>query len=253
MIARSRVVMEVDGGGRSRLTCLRSEGPLVLRPTAGTLVHLVGGAGGPLGGDHLTIEIVVGAGAELTLRTVAAAVALPGAGPAPSTVRIDARVGEGGVLHWLPEPTVAARGCDHRASARVVLAKGAHRVWREALVGGRHGETGGSVTSRLSVDYDGRPLVRHQMEMGPGSSGAWGSPAVGGGARCAGSLLVVDPAWTEGGPGPVSLASGAAAVLPLGGPAAHVMALAADARQLQRLLDAGHRALAEGTGLRAMA
>jgi urease accessory protein len=243
--------MEVDGGGRSRLTCLRSEGPLVVRPTAGTLVHLVGGAGGPLGGDVLTIEIVVGPGAELTLRTVAAAVALPGPGPAPSMVRVDARVGEGGVLHWLPEPMVAARGCDHRAGARVVLAAGARLVWREALVGGRHGETGGSVTSRLSVDYDGRPLVRHQVEMGPDTPGAgWGSPAVGGGARCVGSLLVVDPTWTGGGPGPVILEAGAAAVLPLAGPAAHVVALAPDARQLHRLLDAGHEAMRriQGTG-----
>lgn len=253
MIARGRVVMEVDGGGHSRLTCLRSEGPLVLRPTAGTLVHLVGGAGGPLGGDVLTIEIVVGAGAELTLRTVAASVAQPGPGPRgvtrPSLVRVDARVEEGGVLHWLPEPTVAARGCDHRASARVVLAEGARLLWREALVGGRHGEATGSVTSRLSVDYDGRPLVRHQVEMGPCSSGAWGSPAVGAGAPCVGSLLVVDPAWTDGGPGsvtrPVTLVgSGAAAVLPLRGPAAQVMALAADARELHRLLDAGHAAMA---------
>jgi urease accessory protein len=224
---------------------------LVLRPTAGTLVHLVGGAGGPLGGDVLTIEIVVGPCARLTLRTVAAAVALPGPGPASSMVRIDAQVGEGGELQWLPEPTVAARGCDHRARARVVLANGARLVWREALVGGRHGEAGGSVTSRLSVDYDGRPLMRHHVEMGPYPSGAaWGSPAVGGGARCVGSLLVVDPAWADGGPGPVTLESGAAAVLPLGGPAAHVVALASDALRLNHLLDAGHRAMARGASVR---
>ncbi|MEA2828095.1 MAG: hypothetical protein QOG43_2534, partial [Actinomycetota bacterium] len=38
MIARGRVVMEADDDGVSRLSCLRSDGPLILRPTAGTLV-----------------------------------------------------------------------------------------------------------------------------------------------------------------------------------------------------------------------
>ena len=241
MIARGRVVVEADSDGVSRLSCLRSDGPLVLRPTAGTLVHLVGGAGGPLGGDVLRIEIVVGPGAELVLHTVAAAVALPGPTPGPSVVEIDAEVGEGGVLHWLPEPTVAAAGCDHRTRTRIALAAGARLVWREELVGGRHGEVGGSVSSRLSVDYDGRPLVRHQVDIGPGS--VWASGAVGGGARCAGSLLVVDPAWTgDGAPGPVVL-DGSAAVLPLAGPAVHVVAVAPEARTLRHLLDAGHATL----------
>ena len=240
MIARGRVVVETDGGGRSRLACLRSEGPLVLRPTSGSVVHLVGGAGGPLGGDVLTIEIVVGPGAELTLRTVAAAVVLPG--PAPSTVEIDARVGEGGRLWWLPEPTVAAAGCDHRSRARISVAAGARLVWREELVGGRHGEVGGSVSSRMSVDLDGRPLLRHQLDVGPGYP-VWASPAVAAGARCAGSVLVVDPTWAGAVRRPAVL-DGCAAVLPLEGPAAQVVALADDARTLRRLLDGGHEALA---------
>lgn len=235
--------MEVDGGGRSRLACLRSEGPLVLRPAAGTLVHLVGGAGGPLGGDVLRLEVVVGPGAELSLRTVGAAVAQPGPGPkpGPSIVEVDVRVGEGGVLHWLPEPTIAAAGCRHHTRARVVLAAGACLRWREELVGGRHGEDGGSVSSRLSVDLCGRPLVRHQLDLGP-EHPAWASPAVGSGARCAGSLLIVDPGWTADPPGPVVL-DGAAAVLPLAGPAVHVIAMASDAIALRRLLDDGEASI----------
>lgn len=241
MIARARVVVEVDGGGGSRLACLRSEGPLVLRPAPGAVVHLVGGAGGPLGGDVLRIEVVVGPGAELALHTVAAAVVLPGRGvaPVPSVVEIDAWVGEGGSLRWLPEPTVAAGACRHQARARVVLESGARLVWREELVRGRHHEEGGSVSSRLSVDYGGAPLVRHLVEVGPEHC-SWSSPAVGGGARCTGSLLVVDPAWAGGAtaPGPVVVddGGGSAVALPLAGPAVHVVALAADARSLRRLL-----------------
>jgi urease accessory protein len=207
------------------------------------VVHLVGGAGGPLGGDVLRIEIVVGPGAELTLQTVAAAIVLPGA--SPSVVEVDVVVGEGGSLRWLPEPTVAAGGCDHRARARVVLAAGARLVWREELVRGRYGEAGGSVSSRLSVDYVGRPLVRHQVEVGFGHP-AWASPSVGDDARCTGSVLVVDPQWIGSGrPGPTVLADGdgTAAVLPLAGPAVHVVSLAPDARTLRRLLDAGQSAV----------
>ncbi|MEA2972566.1 MAG: urease accessory protein [Actinomycetota bacterium] len=235
-------MVEADGGGGSRLACLRSEGPLVLRPTAGTLVHLVGGAGGPLGGDVLRIEIVVGPGAELTLQTVAAAVVLPG--PRPSVVEVDVVVGGGGSLRWLPEPTVAAGGCDHRVRAKVVLAAGARLVWREELVRGRFGEEGGSVSSRLSVDYDGRPLVRHQVDVGSDHP-AWAAPSVGGDARCTGSVLIVDPDRTGGPPGPAVLADGdgTAAVLPLVGPAVHVVALAPDARCLRRLLEAGQSAV----------
>ncbi len=244
MIARGRVVVEADGAGGTRLTCLRSEGPLVLRPAVGTLVHLVGGAGGPLGGDVLRIEIVVGPGAELTLRTVAAAVVLPG--PAPSVVEIDAQVGEGGSLRWLPEPTVAASGCDHRARARVWLAAGATLVWREEIVRGRHREVGGSVSSRLSIDLDGRPLVRHQVDLGFAHP-AWASPAVGGGARATGSLLVVDPVGRH--PAPVVLDGAGAGpgcevgVLALAGPAVQVVAVAASAIALRSLLDAGATAL----------
>ena len=245
MIARGRVVVEADLDGRSRLVCLRSEGPLVLRPTGspasapGVEVHLVGGAGGPLGGDVLTLEIVVGPGAELTLRTVAASVVLPG--PTPSVFDIDARVGEGARLWWLPEPTIAVTGCRHETRASVRLDAGARLRWREELIGGRHREEGGSVASRLTIDLDGRPLLRHRVDLGC-EHPPWATPAVAGGARCSGSMLAVDPLWDRRPPEPVVIGSGAAAVLPLGGPAVHVVALAADAMTLRRLLDAGEAA-----------
>ena len=90
------------------------------------------------------------------------------------------------------------------------------------------------------MDYDGRPLVRHQVEVGSDHP-AWAAPSVGGDARCTGSVLVVDPGWIGGPPGPTVLADGdgTAAVLPLAGPAVHVVALAPDARCLRRLLEAG--------------
>ena len=67
MRAVARVVAEPDGRGGTRLARLRSQAPLILRGTPES-VYLVGGAGGPLGGDDLTIEIDVRPGAELTVR-----------------------------------------------------------------------------------------------------------------------------------------------------------------------------------------
>lgn len=234
MIARASVRAEADGDGGTRLVGLRSEAPVVLRATAHA-VYLVGGAGGPLGGDDLTLEIDVGPGAELTVRTAAAAVALPG--PTPSQVRVRARVACGGRLRWRPEPTVAARGCRHVVDAMVVLEDGAGLVWREEVVLGRWAEPAGSVVTRMAVDLGGAPLLRHELALGPAHPGS-GSPAVAGEARAAGSMVVVEPAWRLA-PPPPSVLGATAAALPLAGPGLHIVALAPDIVSLRALLDAG--------------
>ena len=241
MRARARVVAESDGRGATRLTALRSEAPLALRSTPDGL-FLVGGAGGPLGGDDLTLDITVGAGASLTVRTAAASIALPGAGP--SKVHVQATVAAGGELRWLPEPVVAVDGCVHHMEGTVELEDGAVLMWREELILGRHGETGGSVLTRASVDLAGQPLLRHELALGPRYPPAAG-PAVIAGARAVGSLLlagldVTVPAVTLGPSGPGSGMEGlTAAVLPLAGAGVQIVALAGGAVELRRQLDAG--------------
>jgi urease accessory protein len=230
------VVAEADGRGGSRLTRLRSQAPLVLRATA-RAVYLVGGAGGPLAGDDLTVEIDVGPGAELTVRSAAASVALPGARPAPSRLRVRAHVGAGGTLRWMPEPVVAARGCDHRMQATVDVDGGGGLIWWEELVLGRDGEASGSVTSRVHVDVDGRPLLRSELALGPAHRSA-ATPAVAGTAGAAGSVLMVHPDWTTHGPVAPTAAEDRAAVLVLDGPGAQVVALADHARALRQTLEA---------------
>ncbi|MDQ3679912.1 MAG: urease accessory protein UreD [Actinomycetota bacterium] len=229
----------VDGRGRTCLRSLRSATPLNLRATPDG-VYLVGGAAGPLGGDHLELDVEVGPGASLTLRTAAAAVALPGANGEASTLAVRAGVGEGATLRWLPEPSVAALGCRHHVQTHLVLAPGSRLVWREELLLGRHGEEPGCWRARSVVDLDGAPLWRHELCLGPEVPGDDG-PAVLGGSRAVGSVLVVDPAWAAGGPEPTVM-SDTAAVLPLGGPAVVVTALAYDAVSLRARLDEGWRA-----------
>ena len=238
--ARARVVAEADGRGGTRLAELRSEAPLVLRSAAGAL-YLVGGAGGPLGGDDLALEVQVGPGARLTVRTAAASIALPGIGP--SVVAVNATVAAGATLEWLPQPVVAAHGCDHHLQSSIVLDAGARLVWREELVLGRHGEGPGSVVTRLHADLAGAPLLRHELAVGPPHPAGAGL-AVTAGARAIGSVLLVGDDWVPREP---VLLGPTAAVLPLAGGGAQVVALAGDAISLRRLLDAGDLRLARTT------
>lgn len=206
---------------------LRSQAPVVVRPTREG-VYLVGGAGGPLGGDGVDLDIEVRAGAELTVRSAAASVALPGAGP--SWVRVNARVAPGASLRWVPEPTILAARCRHRVDATVAVGEGARLHWREELILGRHGEAPGSVVSRLQVDYAGRPLLRHELALGPEHPG-WDSPAVTAGARAVGSLVLVGP-----GAGAARVPGGSAAILQLDGPGVQIVAVARDRRALASAL-----------------
>jgi urease accessory protein len=155
--ARAAVATRVDGAGRTRVTVLRSDGPLALRATPDG-IYLVGAAAGPLGGDDLALDIDVGPGACLVLRSAAAMVALPGRRGGPSALRITARVGVAGRLDYAPQPTVAAAGCHHGTHASVELGPGAELRWREELVLGRDGEAPGRCASRLDVTLAGAPV-----------------------------------------------------------------------------------------------
>jgi urease accessory protein len=229
------ITAEADGG----LARLRSQAPLVLRPTRDA-VYLVGAAGGPVGGDQLDLRIEVRAGAALRLRTVAASVALPGPDGGESVLTVTASVAKGGLLEHLPEPMIVADGARHTTDIRVDLAAGAALVLRDETVLGRHGERGGACRTRLRVDYGGRPLLRHDVAT-DGADEVGLGPAVLAGHRAYGTLLSAGE-FAAG-----SRASGQAAtpparpdvaVMPLAGPGVLVTALAADSLALRRLLDA---------------
>jgi urease accessory protein len=101
---------------------------------------------------------------------------------------------------------------------------------------GRVGEEPGRLTSRLTVRLGGRPLLDQELACGPGAPGGWDGPAVLGGHRALGQLVVVRPEFER--EPVVSRVLGESAVLtPLAGPAALVTALASDALRLRRLLD----------------
>ncbi|WP_261553882.1 urease accessory protein UreD [Frankia tisae] len=269
---RAYAAVRVERGphGAPRLAELRSDVPVVLRLTGVTpgrtgastdtnslptvTVHLVNGAAGPLAGDDLRLDVSVGGGVRLVLRSVAATVALPGHGPGPSRLVVDAEVADGGELDFGPEPTVVADGADHRMMTEVRLAATARLRLREEILLGRFGEPPGSILSTLRVDVaraddpgvvgaartDGAPsgwtpLLRQELLLGPSVPGLQG-PAQLGGARAVGSLLVAGPEWA--GPGPEPTVAAGVSRLPLTGPGYLVSALADDAVTLRRRLTA---------------
>jgi urease accessory protein len=201
-------------------------------------VSLVAGAAGPVGGDQLRLDVEVGPGAVLVLRSVAASLVLPGPHGAPSCTDVTVRVGRNATLVWLPGAVIAADACHHDALTHIALEPGARLLTREELVLGRHGEPPGTIRQRLRVTLAGRPLHDQELSAGPGAPG-WAGPAVLGGRRAVGTVLVVDPEWDSASdrhPPPATNATDAA-VLPLGGPAVLLTALAYDALMLRRRLD----------------
>ena len=189
MQATAAIAVEPGPSG-ARLTTLRSEPPLLLRPTADAVL-LVGGAAGPLGGDRLRYEIEVAAGASLCIRSAAASMVLPGTVPSELTVSVT--VGDGGFLDWSPEPSISVVGSRHVQRVDIDLCGGATLSWREGLVLGRTGEGPGAWSSSLRVRHRGDLLSHTQLDAGPDAPG-WAGPASLGGAGAIASQLIVGPA-----------------------------------------------------------
>jgi urease accessory protein len=245
--ATARIVARDDGRGGTALPVLEGDGPLALRRTRGSggeaRVMLVGAMSGPLGGDAFAVQAQVGGGARLRVGSAAATIALPGQakGEAHYDVRLD--VADGGELEWLPEQLISAGGSELYVRTRVDLGAGARLVLREEQVLGRAGEEPGRLTSRLTVCVEGRVLLDQELACGPGAPGGWDGPAVLGGHRAVGQLVVVRPGF-EVEPVAARVLGDGAVLMPLAGPAVLVSAVAADALRLRRVLDEALAALA---------
>ncbi len=161
---RSDVLLVARPGRGPHIECA---GGLAARRTEPDAVHLLSAAATPLGGDVISVRIVVEAGARLRVRSVAASVALPGAGSVVSHSFWDLEVS--GELDLDPQPTVVAGGARHHTSTRLRVGGTATARVRESVQIGRTGEDQGFWTSALHADVDGTPLLRHRVELGAGS------------------------------------------------------------------------------------
>lgn len=141
-----------------------------MRVTGRDTVHLIGTAATPLGGDTIDVAITVAPGARLRVRSVAATIALPSRDTPASTSRWRYTVGASGCLDVAPEPLIVAGGAAHAAKTVVTLAGGARIRLCERVQLGRDGEDAGRWRGELRADLDGRPLLVHAVELGPGAA-----------------------------------------------------------------------------------
>ncbi|QXE38102.1 urease accessory protein UreD [Streptomyces sp. GMY02] len=233
--ATARIVATPTG-----LPVLAGEGPLALRRTRatgpGARVTVVGAMSAPLGGDRLAIEADVRDGAQLTVDSAAATVALPGRDGGPAHYDVRLTVGERAELNWLPEQLISAYGSDLRMRTRVELAATGRLLLREEQILGRHGEAPGTLSTRLTVLRAGRPLLDQELSYGPGAPAGWDGGAVLGGHRAVGQLLLVGTEFEEK-PASPRLLGETAVLTPLAGPAVLITAVAPDALRLRRVLD----------------
>lgn len=149
---------------------IHASGGLSARRTGPCTVHLIGTAATPLGGDELDITIVVGPGARLAVRSVAATIALPSAATPASVAHWHFQVASGGDLDFDPEPTIVAGGAHHHTISTILLAPDARLRLRERVQIGRSGEDNGGWRGDLIADLGEIPLLRHRLELGAGTA-----------------------------------------------------------------------------------
>lgn len=247
MFAHAQLAVTAEAG-HTRIARLRSDPPLTLRPVLDTgqrvpqawqaagaaSVSLAAAAAGPIGGDRLHLDVDVGAGATLVLRTVAATLLLPGPHGESSYVANTIHIGRDATLIWLPEPIIASRCCHHIGTTRIHLDPEARLISREELILGRHGEQPGRLRQRLRVTRGRTPLHDQELRIGTDVPG-WQSPAVTGGRTALGNLLVVGAPQRAGAS---DRDVNTVATMSLATSATLVSALADDALNLRRTLDA---------------
>lgn len=222
MIRSVAAGLAVDRSGSRQRIRWSHAWPVVLRPTGDDQVHLVHGAGGPLGGDVLGLAVDVGAGATLRVRSAGATLVQPGPSDAPARWDTTVALGAGARLDWAPEPTIVTDGAAMESSLRVDAAAGASAVVREVVVLGRHSHCGGRFRGELVMTLDGQPLLAHTTLL-DGADPALAGPGGAAGARAVGTVLVA---------GEVDLPSGSGesagvrwAWSPLAGPGAVLLAV----------------------------
>jgi urease accessory protein len=110
--------------------------PIYLDETGAAYTLLLNPSGGLVGGDRLTVKLAVREKAHAIISTPSAN-RIYRSLSAPSVQAIHVTVGPGGILEWLPEPTIPFAGSRFRQTIRVRLARRSAVVLWEALASGR--------------------------------------------------------------------------------------------------------------------
>ena len=234
-------------GARSVLAACRWTLPLqVLAPIAlddpAAVVSILNPTGGVVGGDRLTVDVAVAAGAHACLTTPSATkVYRTAGGIAEHTVRLS--VARGARLEWVPDHTIPFAGAAFRQRLTADVAEGAVLFAVDAFAAGRvaRGEAWrfALLDSALSVRDPGGWLLHDRIVLREGAPGA-GLGFAEDRPYVATVVLIADAGLAAFAADVKTLASGdadvGAALLPRRG--ALIRCLAADAPALARTLDA---------------
>lgn len=196
--ARGQIALGVvASGGRTRRAQVGEEGSLRVRFPNTTEAEceavIVNTAGGVAGGDRFSLDVDVGAGAELVV-TGAAAEKIYRAIDADAEMQVKLSVAEGGALRWLPQETILFDRAQLLRSIDVELSEGASLLLAESVVFGRSamGESveQGKLVDRWRVRRSGRLVFAETLRLDGGIGGLLAKSAVTGGAAAIATVLI---------------------------------------------------------------
>jgi urease accessory protein len=136
------------------------------------LAHLHNVSGGVLDNDDLRLRVEVGPNARVQLTTTGATrVYRSRSAQAIARHRVDAIVGEGAMLEYLPDPVIPFAHSKLHQETSVQLSDGASLFWWETVAPGREasGEVFAYDTLRCSFELmvDGRPVAIERFSIEP--------------------------------------------------------------------------------------
>ncbi len=137
------------------------------------LAHLHNVSGGLLGGDHLTLQLHLGRGAQVQLTTAGATRVYCHRGElSPTTQCNEIAIGEGGVLEYLPDATIPFAGARYLQHTSIQLGDAAGLFWWEILAPGREARDElfayDQLEVRTRVSALGRPIAAETLSLWPG-------------------------------------------------------------------------------------
>jgi urease accessory protein len=196
--SNGRVALRVDiNGGHTRRTRVEERGPLRVRfptPESDACEALfVNTAGGIAGGDSLSMDLTVGAGAHLAAGTVAAEKIYRSTG-SDAAISLNIAVEDAASLHWLPEETILFDKARLSRRIDINLAAGATLVFAEALIFGRTamGETvsEGKAVDRWRLRRGGKLVFADTMRLTGPIAGKLARPAVNHGGAAVATVII---------------------------------------------------------------
>jgi urease accessory protein len=198
-IHRSPRIVEVGTSGKLRIEYARRDNhtviarshctspwhlfpPIYLDDTGAAYTLLLNPSGGLVGGDHLAIDLAVKAKAHAIISTPSANRVYRSLS-APAVQVVHVRIETGGLLEWLPEPTIPFAGSRFRQTIHVRLARGAAVVLWDAMASGRiaRGERWAfaglendlTITTASNGSLKERFRLNHHAGSAAGIAGAW--------------------------------------------------------------------------------